>query len=67
LIVVALGAWAAWSAFASLAAERSGESEETVPARERFMATGGLVLCAWFAVVIVATEIPAVLLMPCTP
>ena len=35
--------------------------------RARFMATGGLLLCAWFALVILATEIPVWVLGPCTP
>ena len=35
--------------------------------RARFMAIGGLALCAWFALVIIATEIPVLVLHPCTP
>ena len=31
------------------------------------MAIGGLALCAWFALVILATEIPVLVLKPCTP
>lgn len=40
---------------------------ETAVVRARFMAIAGLVLCAWFALVIVATEIPVLVLKPCTP
>lgn len=63
LVLVGLGALAAWTA----APPFNGETTSTGEARARFMALGGLTLCAWFALVIVATEIPALLLHPCTP
>jgi hypothetical protein len=63
LAVVGLGAWAAWAAAPPLRGATSAAGE----ARARFMAVGGLALCAWFALVIVATEIPVLLLHPCTP
>lgn len=34
--------------------------------RRRFMALAGLALCAWFAILILATEIPALVQQPCT-
>ena len=43
---------------------RSGRDRDS---RARFMAIGGLALCAWFALVILATEIPVLVLKPCTP
>jgi hypothetical protein len=64
LVLVALGALAAWTAGPSLWGSKPTSTAET---RARFMAIGGLALCAWFALVIVATEIPVFLLNPCTP
>ena len=63
LALTGLGAWAAWSAAPPLRASTLDASE----GRARFMAIGGLALCAGFALVIVATEIPVLLLHPCTP
>ena len=63
LALVALGALAAWRA-------RPADDEiesSTTEARARFMATGGLALCAGFALVILATEVPVLILRPCTP
>ena len=47
--------------------EPSIEPVETAVVRARFMVIGGLALCAWFALVILATDIPVVVLKPCTP
>jgi hypothetical protein len=63
LALTGLGAWAAWSAAPPL----RGATSEVSEGRARFMAIGGLALCGWFALVIVATEIPVLLLHPCTP
>jgi hypothetical protein len=63
LAIAGLGARAAWSVAPAL----PGPSSETGEAHVRFMALAGLALCAWFALVIVATEIPALVLHPCTP
>jgi hypothetical protein len=63
LVLVALGALAAWRA-------RPADDEiasATAESRARFMATGGLALCAGFALVILATELPVLILRPCTP
>ena len=64
LALVGLGALAAWAAAPPLNGALTTATAET---RARFMAVGGLVLCVWFAVVIVATEIPVLVLHPCTP
>jgi hypothetical protein len=48
-------------------AEPSIEPVETAVVRARFMVIGGLALCAWFALVILATDIPVLVLKPCTP
>jgi hypothetical protein len=47
--------------------EPSTDPAETAVIRARFMAIGGLALCAWFALVILAMEIPVLVLKPCTP
>jgi hypothetical protein len=63
LALVALGALAAWRARPS----SDGPASSTAEARARFMATGALALCAAFALVILATELPVLILHPCTP
>ena len=63
LVLVGLGALASWAAAPPL----DGAPASTAETRARFMAVGGLALCAWFALVIVATEIPVLVLHPCTP
>ena len=45
----------------------STDPVDTAIIRARFMAIGGLALCAWFALVIIAMEIPVLVLKPCTP
>lgn len=63
LALVALGALAAWRARPSF----DGPASSTAEGRARFMATAALALCAAFALVIVATELPVLILHPCTP
>jgi hypothetical protein len=63
LLLVGVGALAARSAAPSRPTDTQPSVAET---RARFMAIGGLALCAWFAAVIVATEIPVLVLHPCT-
>ena len=63
LVLVGLGALASWAAAPPL----DGAPASTAETRARFMAVGGLALCGWFALVIIATEIPVLLLHPCTP
>ncbi len=43
------------------------DPERTALVRARFMTVGGLALCAWFAIVILALEVPALILKPCNP
>ena len=47
--------------------EPSIDPGETAVLRARFMVIGGLALCLWFTLVILATEIPVLVLHPCTP
>jgi hypothetical protein len=69
--LVAAGAWITWRAAPPLGYEAEQEPStdpaETSVIRARFMALGGLALCAFFALVIVATHIPVLVLKPCTP
>jgi hypothetical protein len=69
LALVAAGALSSWRAAPPPRPDdtTSLRSVDTAEVRARFMATGGLVLSAWFALVILATEIPALVLHPCTP
>ena len=69
LVLVGAAAFAAWRAAPALGDEehQSEDPADTPLLRRRFMALGGLALCAWFAIVIVATEIPVLVLNPCTP
>jgi hypothetical protein len=64
LLIVAAGAFAAWSARPPLTVAGPSSAGED---RSRFMAVGGLAMCAWFTLVILATEIPAVVVHPCIP
>jgi hypothetical protein len=68
LVVIGGGALLAWSATPPGCGH---DVTSTVPpdaeARARFMAVAGIVLCGWFAVVVLATEIPVLVLHPCTP
>jgi hypothetical protein len=72
LALIAGAALAAWRAAPPLRDDPKTERPSTEPAetgliRARFMAIGGLTLCAWFAIVILATEIPTLVIKPCTP
>jgi hypothetical protein len=70
IVVIAMGGLMAWRAM-----PRSGihdgdlaeTAETTAVKRAHFMAVGGLILCAWFALVVFATFIPVLVLHPCTP
>jgi len=71
LALVAGGAAAAWAAAPAPPLGRE-EHEDPDPhraivLRARFMALGGLAMCAFFAIVILATAIPVLVLHPCTP
>jgi putative flippase GtrA len=70
LVLIAAAAAVAWRAAAPLDALGERADARFDPDRIgllRFMAVGGLGLCAWFAIVILATELPALVLHPCTP
>lgn len=69
LAIIGAGAWLAWSAAPPLRAHdvSSTALPDAAATRARFMASAGLGLCAWFALVVVATEIPVLVLQPCTP
>ena len=45
----------------------AAQPERTALARARFMSYSALGLSAWFALVILAMEVPAALLQPCNP
>jgi hypothetical protein len=64
LLLVALGARMAWVAAPGLGIDDEPASPGL--SRARFMAVCGLTLCAFFALVILATEIPVLVLRPCT-
>jgi hypothetical protein len=68
LALVATAACAAWRAAPALPDDEHAAADPAATSllRRRFMALGGLALCAWFAVVILATEIPALVQHPCT-
>ena len=68
LALIVLAAFTTWRAAPSLGHHElpSIDPEETALLRARFMAIGGLALCAFFALVILATAIPAVVLNPCS-
>jgi hypothetical protein len=66
LAVVALGALAARRAWTTVSSDQS-PLDDAGFGLTRAMALSGLVLCAWFALVIVATEVPVLVLRPCTP
>ena len=66
IALAALGLWRARPAGLD-DSEPSTDPRETAVTRSRFMVIGGLAFCAWFTLVILATEIPVVVLKPCTP
>ena len=66
IAVAALNAWRARPEGTD-DAEPSTDPRDTAVVRARFMAVGGLALCVWFALVILATDIPVLVLKPCTP
>ena len=68
LALVVAAAVACWRAAPALHDDEHASDDPAVTRllRQRFMALAGLALCAWFAIVILATEIPAVVQHPCT-
>ena len=69
LVLIGLAAFLSWRAAPPMgrADAPSIDPRDTAVLRARFMAISGLALCAGFALVVVATEIPVLLLHPCTP
>ena len=68
LVLIAAAAFFAWRAAPPLDQDehRAADSTRAANLRARFMALGGLALCAFFAIVVMATEIPALVLHPCS-
>jgi hypothetical protein len=68
LALVAAAAYSAWRAAPPLGEHElpSANPHEIAVLRARFMAIGGLTLCGFFTLVILATEIPAAVLNPCS-
>ena len=66
--LIALAAYISWRAEPPLGEHElpSLDPAEISLLRARFMVMGGLGLCAFFALVIIATEIPALVLNPCS-
>lgn len=69
LVVIGAGAAIAWRAAPPLRVHQipSARPPDAAASRARFMAIAGMGLCAWFALVVLATGIPALVLHPCTP
>jgi hypothetical protein len=68
LALIAVAAWTTWRAAPPLGPveHSSTDPAETALVRARFMASGGLALCAFFFIVVMATEVPALVLQPCS-
>jgi hypothetical protein len=62
--ITGAGALTAWRAMPDA---DSGVPPSRATSRARDMAWAGLALSVWFALVILATEIPVLVLPPCTP
>ena len=66
LVLVALAGRAAWRARTAGPTDTPTVSQdETSALRARFLAHAGMLMCAWFIVVIIATEIPVIVHQPC--
>ena len=66
LALVALAGLGAWRARTAGPTEMPTMSQdETSALRARFFAYGGALMCAWFIIVIIATEIPVIVYQPC--
>lgn len=68
LLLIVSSAYVAWRAAPPLGdvEEPSLSPEKTALVRARFMAIGGLAMCAFFFIVVLATEIPVLILPPCS-
>jgi amino acid transporter len=66
LVLVALAGLGAWRARTTGPTEApTVNQDETSELRARFIACGGALMCAWFIIVIIATEIPVIVFEPC--
>jgi hypothetical protein len=64
LLLIAGGAFAAWTALAATPAQASSGGGRPVD-RARFMALLGLTMCAFFTVVVIANGVPRIVLDAC--
>jgi hypothetical protein len=66
LALVALAGFGAWRARTTGPTDApTVNQDETSLLRARFLGYGGALMCAWFIVVIIATEIPVIVYQPC--
>ena len=67
LLLVAAAGWLAWTHGPAEPDERHSRpaTPETTESRARWMSLAGVMMCAWFALVILATEIPILVLRQC--
>jgi hypothetical protein len=63
VVLAGLGAWRARTTGPTEAP--TFNQDETSELRARFLAYGGALMCAYFIVVIIATEIPVIVYQPC--
>jgi hypothetical protein len=64
LVIIGGGAFAAWTALRQTSGERRQDGSRP-DERGRFMAVLGLATCAFFALVVIATAVPRVVLDAC--
>jgi hypothetical protein len=67
LLLTAAAALAASRTWRDTLRHPGGDTDVKGDGRARAMALGGIAMCVWFSLVIVATEIPVLVLRPCTP
>jgi len=67
LVLIATSAMAVSRVWVQAIREGAEGAARADRARARAMALGGIAMCAWFALVVVATEVPVIVLQPCTP
>ena len=67
LLLVGGAGWLAWTNGPAVPDERRSDAitPETTESRARWMSMAGVMLCAWFMLVILATEIPILVLKQC--
>jgi hypothetical protein len=66
LVLVGLAGLVAWRARTAGPTDAPTVSQDEIAElRTRFLANAGVLMCAWFSVVIIATEIPVIVYRPC--